>query len=198
MRLRVRSLVSISGLRIQCCCELWRRSQTKLGACIAVAVVWAGRCSPDSTPSLGTSICCECGPKKQKTNQKKWLSNLLEVTRLRSKSGFKCKILWLHSPRSWPRTLLHALKPNVNVKLLTEWGKEKKPTKQRWLKIGIKRRHYHLKYSMISKIVFSLPSEPLLGFGKVINNHWHNNISFRFHCHLWVPPCARYCTGAKE
>ena len=32
----------------------------------AVAVVWAGSYSFDSTPSLGTSICRRCGPKKQK------------------------------------------------------------------------------------------------------------------------------------
>ena len=30
----------------------------------------AGHCSPDLTPSLGTSMCCRCGPKKKKsTNQ---------------------------------------------------------------------------------------------------------------------------------
>jgi len=27
-----------------------------LGTCVAVAVVWAGSCSSNSTPSLGTSI----------------------------------------------------------------------------------------------------------------------------------------------
>ena len=48
------------------CHELWCRSKTWLGSGIAVAV--AGSCSSDSTPSLGTSICCRCGPKKQKTN----------------------------------------------------------------------------------------------------------------------------------
>ena len=34
----VRSLASLSGLRIQCCHELWYRSQTWLGSGIAVAV----------------------------------------------------------------------------------------------------------------------------------------------------------------
>ena len=38
MRLWVQSLTSISGLRIQCCCELWCTSQTWLGSCTAVAV----------------------------------------------------------------------------------------------------------------------------------------------------------------
>ena len=38
MRLRVRSLASLSGLRIWCCCELWYRSQTLLGSGIAVAL----------------------------------------------------------------------------------------------------------------------------------------------------------------
>ena len=35
----------------------------RLGSGIAVAVVWAGGCSSDLTPSLGTSICCRYGPK---------------------------------------------------------------------------------------------------------------------------------------
>ena len=38
----------------------------RLGSCVAVAVVWAGSCSSDLTPGLGTSICREYGPKKQK------------------------------------------------------------------------------------------------------------------------------------
>ena len=32
---------SFSGLRIQCCYELWCRLQTRLGSQVAVAVVWA-------------------------------------------------------------------------------------------------------------------------------------------------------------
>ena len=39
MRLHVRSLASLSGLRIQRCHELWCRSKTRLGSDIAVAVV---------------------------------------------------------------------------------------------------------------------------------------------------------------
>ena len=39
MRMQVRSLASLSGLRIWRCHELWCRSQTQLGSCIAVAVV---------------------------------------------------------------------------------------------------------------------------------------------------------------
>ena len=39
MRLPVRSLASISGLRIRRCPELWYRSQTWLESCVDVAVV---------------------------------------------------------------------------------------------------------------------------------------------------------------
>ena len=39
MRLSVRSLASLSGLRIWRCRGLWCRSQTQLGSCIVVAVV---------------------------------------------------------------------------------------------------------------------------------------------------------------
>uniref|UniRef100_A0A8D0SIM2 Lipid-binding serum glycoprotein C-terminal domain-containing protein n=1 Tax=Sus scrofa TaxID=9823 RepID=A0A8D0SIM2_PIG len=47
--------------------ETWLRSG------VAVALVYAGSCSSDSTPSLGTSICHECGPKKTKKKKKKKL-----------------------------------------------------------------------------------------------------------------------------
>ena len=39
--MQVQSLASIAGLRIQCSCELWSRSQTQLGSCVAVAVAVA-------------------------------------------------------------------------------------------------------------------------------------------------------------
>ena len=39
MRMQVRSLASLSGLRIQCCSELWYRSQMWLRSGIAVALV---------------------------------------------------------------------------------------------------------------------------------------------------------------
>ena len=55
MRLWVQSLASLSGFRIRHCGELWWRLQTRLGSCIAVAVVWAGNCSSDWTRSLGIS-----------------------------------------------------------------------------------------------------------------------------------------------
>ena len=70
MRLRVRTLALLSGLRIRHCHELWCRSQAWLGSCIAVVVAQAGSCSSDSNLSPGTSICCGCSPKKQnKTKQ---------------------------------------------------------------------------------------------------------------------------------
>ena len=67
MRLRVRHLALLSGLRIWCCHELWCRSQTPLGPRIAVAmaVVRASGCRSDSNLSPGTSMCCRCTPKKR-------------------------------------------------------------------------------------------------------------------------------------
>ena len=70
-RMWVQSEASLSGLRIQYCCELWRRLQTWLRSGIAVAVVKAVNCSSDSTPSLGTSKCRRFDPKKQKKKKKK-------------------------------------------------------------------------------------------------------------------------------
>ena len=59
MRMWVRSLALLSGLRIWGCHERWCRSQTQLRSGMA------GSCSSDSTPSLGTSMCHGCDPKKE-------------------------------------------------------------------------------------------------------------------------------------
>ena len=45
-------------VKTQHCHELWFRSQMWLGSGVAVAMAWAGSCSSDLTPGLGTSICC--------------------------------------------------------------------------------------------------------------------------------------------
>ena len=66
MRMRVRSLASLSGLKIWHCHKLRCMSQTWLGSGFAVAEAKASSCSSDSTPSLGTSICHGCGSKKTK------------------------------------------------------------------------------------------------------------------------------------
>ena len=66
LRTQIQSLVSLSGLRNWCCCELGCRSQTQFASGIAVAVVWAGGYSSNLTPSLGSSIRYGCSPKKTK------------------------------------------------------------------------------------------------------------------------------------
>ena len=70
MKIQVQSLASLSGLRIQHGHKLQCRSQMQLGSGIAVAVVQAGSYSSSLTPSLGTSICCGCVPKKTKNKTK--------------------------------------------------------------------------------------------------------------------------------
>ena len=66
IRLRVQSLASLSGSEIWHFHTLWCRSQTQLGSGIAVAVASTGSCSSNLAPSLGISICLDCGPKKKK------------------------------------------------------------------------------------------------------------------------------------
>ena len=66
----VPDLVHLSELRIQHCHELWCSSQTQLRSCVVVAVAQAGSCSSNQIPSLGTSICHGCGPKKWKKKKK--------------------------------------------------------------------------------------------------------------------------------
>ena len=55
--LRVRSLASLSGLKIQHYCKLWCKLQMGLGSHVVVAVAQAKSCSSDSTPSPETAIC---------------------------------------------------------------------------------------------------------------------------------------------
>ena len=71
MRMWVPSPALLSGLRILCRCELWWTLQTWLGSCLLVAGGQASRCSSEFTPSLGTSICLGCSPKKPKKKKKK-------------------------------------------------------------------------------------------------------------------------------
>ena len=70
MRMRVWFLASLSGLRIWHCHELFCRSQTQLRSGVAVAMVYTGSCSSVLTPSLGTSTCHRCSPKKAKKEKK--------------------------------------------------------------------------------------------------------------------------------
>ena len=79
MRLQVRSLALLGGLRIQHCRELWCRSQMRLRSCVAVAVVEAGSYNSNSPPCLGTTICPGCGPKKQEKNNNPFPSRNLNL-----------------------------------------------------------------------------------------------------------------------
>lgn len=56
----------LGGLRIQNSHELLCSLQKLLESGIPVAVVWAGSCDSNYTPSLGTFICCRGGPKKER------------------------------------------------------------------------------------------------------------------------------------
>ena len=78
MKMQIWSLASLRGLSIWCCPEL----RMWLGSGMAVAVVSAGSSSTDSTPSLGTSICHWCGPKKAKTNKQSCHLIILHVVML--------------------------------------------------------------------------------------------------------------------
>ena len=56
-------------------------TQMQLGfhVSVAVAVMEVSSCSSDLTPSLGTSICRGCGPKKQKKKRKNFSIKLKEL-----------------------------------------------------------------------------------------------------------------------
>ena len=65
MRILVLSLCLFNGSGIWHCCEQWCRLQTQPGSCVVVAVLLASSWSSNLIPSLGTYMCCRCGPKKQ-------------------------------------------------------------------------------------------------------------------------------------
>ena len=67
MKMWVRALAPLSGLRIPSYCELWHRLKTWLGSGVAVAVVQASSCGSNWSSSLETSICPGFSPKKQKS-----------------------------------------------------------------------------------------------------------------------------------
>ena len=71
MRMQVQYLALLSGLKIRHSPELWCRSQMWFGSSVAVAVAAAGSYSSNLIPSLGTSICRGCSPKKTQKKKKK-------------------------------------------------------------------------------------------------------------------------------
>ena len=99
-----RSLASLSGLRIRHCCELWCRLQMQLGSGVTVPVAQPGSCSSDLTPSLGISICCEFGPKKQNKPKKKIKKKIRILMHLvdgvSSSLSQHCQIQWQKNYRS--------------------------------------------------------------------------------------------------
>jgi len=106
MRVWVQSLASLGGLRIGCCCEVWCRSKTRLGSGIAMAVEWAGSWSSNLTASLGTSMCCRCGPKKKKKKV------LMHLTHTR---------LLCHEHNSWLSSFFSFFLPFLKVLLKYSW-----------------------------------------------------------------------------
>ena len=70
VRIQVRSLAFLSGLKIWCGHELWCRWLLQLRSGIAVAVEYASGYSSDLTPNLGNSNAADGGPKKTKKKKK--------------------------------------------------------------------------------------------------------------------------------
>ena len=70
MRVQVRSLIWLSGLRIRRCHEPWCRSQTQLRSGVAVAVVKAGSYSSDLTLAWEFPHAAGAALKNKQTNKK--------------------------------------------------------------------------------------------------------------------------------
>ena len=85
MRMWLQSLALLSGLRIQCCCELHCRLQTWLKSVVAVAVVQASSCSSASTPSLGYATVAAI--KKKKERKQNYIKHSVKTTKGKSRCG---------------------------------------------------------------------------------------------------------------
>ena len=71
MGMQIWSLALLKWVKDLALRELWCRSQTWLGSCTVVpAVSKAGRYGSNSTPTLGTSICCGYGSRKKKKRER--------------------------------------------------------------------------------------------------------------------------------
>ena len=66
MRLRIQSLASLSGLRVQHCCKLWCRLQMQLGS--PLLWLWHGPAAVAPIQPLA-SICLWYSPKEQKNKK---------------------------------------------------------------------------------------------------------------------------------
>ena len=95
MKMRIRSLAPLSGLRIWRCQELWHRSQT----CIRAGIAVASSCSSHSTPSLRTYLCHRCGPKKKKKERKK--CRILCQTQVRISFFTRDQVIFTHLMHIW-------------------------------------------------------------------------------------------------
>ena len=74
-----------------------------LGSHVTVAVVQAGNCGSDSVPSLGTSICCRCSPKKTKDQKKKKIDTFKDdkVQTINVKLNRIVEIMYLKNTSTW-------------------------------------------------------------------------------------------------
>ena len=68
---------------------------------VAVAVAVAGSCSTNSTPSLGTSMCCLCSPKMQNKQTNKKPKNKPEMYFFQSRHDTSSTSPGGRTPKSW-------------------------------------------------------------------------------------------------
>ena len=93
MRMQVRSLASINGLRIQGCHELWCRSQMPLGSCVAVAVALIQLLAWELPYAIPVSL-----KNKTKQDKKNLLSTMRSNNKLRTSAkarAWQCYIIVL-------------------------------------------------------------------------------------------------------
>ena len=133
LRMWVPFLASLSGLRISCYHELYCRSQMWLILAVAVASSY----SSNLTPSLGTSICCRCSPKK-KNALTKLMTNLMfpnPITTLPSSSwpfwfltrwsippSFQSYLVFIFSPHSPDSPSASSVIPSASFMCSRHWA----------------------------------------------------------------------------
>ena len=102
MWIQVPSQASLSGSGIWGCGELWCSFQTWLRSGVAVAVVNAGSCSWDLTPSLGSFTCHRWSHKKQDKRKKEKIKKEIQTKLVRFADDI---MLNIHYPNDVPQNL---------------------------------------------------------------------------------------------
>ena len=134
MRMQVRSLALLSGLMIQHSVGVvWVKDAAQIPCCCGCGVGWQLQLRFD--PSLGTSVCCRCSPKKIKKKKKFPTFRILYRAKISFNTsnivGEKCSALdtfWRQNQMDWiwvmKREIMDHFKVSVMNGASNDWDEQ--------------------------------------------------------------------------